>query len=90
MDKKIIAFNIIYYAVIFFFVAAGREDPSSSLGYGYFILFFWLIAAIVLIFLLARKIIRPVSLLDKIGIFTATPALCIITVRIILFVTHAG
>jgi len=82
MNKGIFVFNIIYYAVIFIFIKKGRDDPSSSLGYGYFILIFWLVAAVVLILLLIKKIIRPKSVLDKIGIFTATPILSIAFVTI--------
>jgi hypothetical protein len=30
----------------------GMDDPSGSLGYGYFIIIFWIIAAALLVFLL--------------------------------------
>jgi hypothetical protein len=82
MNKRIVVFNIIYYAVIFIFIKKGMDDPSSSLGYGYFILIFWIVAAVALILLLVKKIIRPKSVLDKIGIFTATPVLSIAFVTI--------
>lgn len=77
-------FNIIYYAIIFVFIKMGRDDPSSSLGFGYFIIGFWIIAAIVLILLLIKKVIHPKSTLEKIGIFTATPILSIAAVWLIL------
>ncbi|MBN8861706.1 MAG: hypothetical protein J0H29_25205 [Sphingobacteriales bacterium] len=80
MNKLIIVFNIIYYVIIFILIKLGRDDSSSSLGYGIFIIIFWSIAGGVLIFLLTKKIIRPKSLLDKIGIFTATPLLTIVFV----------
>ena len=82
MNKRIVVFNIIYYAVIFIFIKKGIDDPSSSLGYGYFIFIFWIVAAVALILLLFKKIIRPKSVLDKIGIFTATPVLSIAFITI--------
>lgn len=84
MSKRIIAFNIIYYAVIFALVMLGQKDPSSSLGYGYFIMIFWIISAVVLLFLLKKRIIQPRSVLDWIGVVAATPLLCIVIVMIIL------
>jgi hypothetical protein len=86
MNKGIVVFNIIYYAVTFIFIKKGIDDPSSSLGYGYFILIFWIVTAVTLIFLLVKKTIRPKSILDKIGIFTATPILCIAFITIMLSV----
>jgi hypothetical protein len=62
----------------------GRENPSSSLGYGFFIVGFWIVAAVVLVFFLIKKIIRPKSVLDKIGVFMATPVLSIVSVWLIL------
>ncbi len=82
MNKRIVVFNIIYYAVIFIFIKKGIDDPSSSLGYGYFIFIFWIVAAVTLILLLVKKTIRPKSVLDKIGIFTATPVLSIAFITI--------
>jgi uncharacterized membrane protein YobD (UPF0266 family) len=73
MGKKILIFNIIYYMIILALVLMGRRDPSSSLGYGFFIVGFWVIAAIVLMTFLRSSFIRPKSILQKIGVFTATP-----------------
>lgn len=84
MNKKILLFNVFYYTVIVFFVIQGKNDPSSSLGYGYFIIAFWIIAGIILAILLIGKTIRPRSIPDKIGIFTATPVLSIICIMVIL------
>ncbi len=84
MNKKIILFNIVYYAVIIVLIMRGRDDPSSSLGYGYFISIYCAVTALILIYLLIRKIILPKSLLDKIGIFTATPILSIIGIAAIV------
>jgi uncharacterized membrane protein YedE/YeeE len=84
MNKNIVLFNVIFYAVTLFFFQLGRNDPSSSLGYGFFIFFFWILSAIVLVFFLVRRTIWPESLLDAIGIFTATPVLCILIIRLIL------
>ncbi len=83
MGKRILLFNIIYYAVILAFIKMGRDDPSSSLGYGYFIIVFWVIAAIALILLLIRKVIHPKSVLEKIGVFTATPILSLVVIGLI-------
>ncbi len=77
MDKKIVFFNIIYYIIIVVLIKQGRDDPSSSLGYGYFMAIFMGITLLVLVVLLVRKVIRPKSLLDKIGVFTLTPILSI-------------
>ena len=84
MGKRIIIFNLVYYAVILLFVKLGRDDASSSLGYGFFIISFWIVAAVVLIFFLVRKIIDPNTVWERIGIITATPVLSIITVWLIL------
>lgn len=84
VNKRILIFNIIYYAVTLFFIKLGRDDASSSLGYGFFIIGFWVIAAIVLAFFLIKRTIQPKSLLDKIGIFTATPVLSIVAIWLIL------
>src|SRR5689334_17156716 len=82
MGKRILLFNFIYYAVIIGLILSGIKDPSSSLGYGYFIIIFWIISAVLLVFFLIRKIIWPQSLLQKIGVFTATPVLSIVVVMI--------
>ena len=82
MKKEIIIFNVIYYAVTILFIEKGIEDPSSSLGYGFFILIFWIVAVIALIVLLNNKTIHPKSVLDKIGIVTATPVLTIAVITI--------
>jgi hypothetical protein len=84
MGKRILCFNIVYYTVIFLLIKLASDAPSSSLGYGYFIICFWIVAAIILGFLLIRKIICPTSILDKIGIFTATPVLSVIVISLIL------
>ncbi|HRF35560.1 MAG TPA: hypothetical protein PLM56_18800 [Cyclobacteriaceae bacterium] len=84
MGKRILIFNIIYYAVTLFFIKLGRDDASSSLGYGFFIIGFWVIAAITLIFFLIKRVIQPNSIIEKIGIFTATPVLSIVVIWSIL------
>jgi hypothetical protein len=86
MGKRILAFNVIYYGVTLLLIKLGREDASSSLGYGFFIIAFWIIAAIVLAVLIFRKSLRPKSIAEKIGIFTATPVLSIIAISLILAV----
>ena len=83
MKNEIIVFNIIFYAVTIGCIRAGSTDPSSSLGYGFFILFFWIISTVVLIILWSRKIIQAKSLPDKIGMFTATPIISICTIGLI-------
>ncbi|WP_333819796.1 hypothetical protein [Ohtaekwangia sp.] len=84
MGTRILIFNVIYYSIILFLINLGWNDPSSSLGYGYFILFFWIVAGIVLAALLYTKVLQPESTLEKIGIFTATPVVCIVIVWLIL------
>jgi len=84
MNKRLLLFNIIFYAITLTFYYQGKQDPSSSLGYGFFIVGFWGIALVTLIILLAKKVIQPKTVLDKIGIVTATPILCVIAVRLIM------
>lgn len=84
MSKRILIFNIVYYAITLSFVFLGREDPSSSLGYGYFIIVFWVIAGIALFLFLLKKFIWPKSFFDKVGLFTATPILSMVAVFLIL------
>lgn len=85
MNKRILAFNIVYYAVTLIFINLGRDDASSSLGYGFFIVGFWLASAVVIVFFLINKIIQPKSILDKVGVFMATPVLSIVAICLILF-----
>ncbi len=84
MNKRLLLFNIIFYAITFTFYYQGKQDPSSSLGYGFFIMFFWGIALVTLIVLLVKKIIQPKTILDKIGIITATPILCVVAVGLMM------
>jgi len=83
MGKRILIFNIIYYAIFLALIKQGQNYPSSSLGYGYFVFVFWIVAAITLVLLLISKIIRPESILQKIGIFTATPALTFLVIALL-------
>src|SRR5664279_2567155 len=84
MNRKILFFNIVFYFVTFAFYNQGKQDPSSSLGYGFFIIGFWAVALLTLIILLTKKAIQPKTILDKIGIVTATPVLCVVTVGLIM------
>lgn len=86
MGQRILIFNVIYYGVTLLLVKLGHDDASSSLGYGFLIVGFWIIAAVVLIFFLIRKTFQPKSVLEKIGIFTATPILSIVAVWLVLIV----
>lgn len=83
MATRIFIFNIIYYGITFLFVKAIRDDMSSSLGYGFFIIGFWIVAGLLLDFLLRQKIIQPTSFFQRIGVFTATPVLSIVAVWLI-------
>lgn len=73
MNKNIIYANVLFYAVLFLLVGFGKSDASSSLGYGFFIIIFLALSMTALIFLLVKKIIRPRTFADKLGIFTVTP-----------------
>lgn len=84
MGRRILIFNVIYYGVTLLLIKLGRDDASSSLGYGFFIIAFWVIAAIGLAVLIIRKSLRPKSIIEKIGIFTATPVLSILAISLIL------
>lgn len=80
MNLRILIFNLVFYAVTLSFYVKGRQDPSSSLGYGFFVYGFWGVALVILLILMTKKIIQPKTILDKIGIVTATPLLCIFLV----------
>ncbi|WPQ65197.1 hypothetical protein SIO70_10105 [Chitinophaga sancti] len=84
MSKTIILFNVIYYAIIIGLIKLGQDDPSSSLGYDYFIIMFWGIAAFLLVFFLIKRIIYPKTIFEKIGVFTATPLISIMVFMIIM------
>lgn len=84
MNKRIIFFNVVYYLITFVLIGQGWNDQSSSLGYGFLIVIFWAVAAVVLAVLWNRKVIRPKSIADKIGIFAATPVLMIVVVSLIV------
>ncbi len=73
MSKGVIVFNVIYYFITIVLIMQGRKDQSVSLGYGILLIGFWIVAIVILFFLLAKKIMYPRSILDKIGVFTATP-----------------
>ena len=83
MNKRLLLFNIIFYAITLTFYYQGKQDPSSSLGYGFFILGFWAVALLTLVILLTKKVIQPKTIVDKIGIVTATPTLCVVAVGLI-------
>jgi len=83
MNGKIIVFNFIFYLITLLFYYQGKQDPSSSLGYGFFIFGFWGVSIVTLIILLAKKVIQPKTILDKIGVVTATPVLCLLAVGLI-------
>lgn len=78
MNKGLLLFNIIFYLITLTLYYQGKQDPSSSLGYGFFIVGFWVVALVTLLILLTKRVIQPKTMLDKFGIVTATPILCII------------
>src|SRR5690348_1473653 len=82
MNKLIIVCNIVFYFITLLLYAAARQNPSASLGYGFLLVIFWGAAAITLIILLATKVIRPRSILDKVGIVLATPIFSLIIVTL--------
>jgi heme exporter protein D len=84
MNKGLILFNIIFYAITLTLYYQGKQDPSSSLEYAFFIIGFWVVALVTLLILLAKKILQPKTILDKIGIVTATPILCLIAVQLFI------
>jgi hypothetical protein len=83
MQQSIVFFNIIFYFITLFFYYQARQDPSTSLGYGLLIMGFWIIMFLILLVGLLTKKIRPVSIGDKIGIFTATPVICLVIMYIL-------
>lgn len=83
MNGNILIFNFIFYFITLLFYYQGKQDPSSSLGYGLFIIVFWGVSIVTLIILLTKKIIQPKTTLDKLGVVTATPVLCILAVALI-------
>ena len=88
MGKRILLFNIVYYAVLLIFVQLSREHPSESLGYVFFVVAFWVVAGIVLAFFLRRRIIWPQTFLQGLGVFAATPILTLAVGWLIAAVNH--
>jgi len=84
MNKKILFFNLVFYAITVALYYQGKQDPSSSLGYGIFIIGFWAVALLTLIILLTKKVIQPKTNVDKIGVITETPILCVFVVVLIM------
>lgn len=84
MSRGIIFFNLVYYIATIVLIMQGRADQSVSLGYGLILIGFWIVAIFILCFLLLKKIIYPVSLLDKVGVFMATPILSLGIIACIL------
>lgn len=82
MNKRIIVCNIVFYFITLLLYAAARQNPSGSLGYGFLLVIFWGAAAITLITLLATKVIRPRSILDKVGVVLAIPIFSLIIVTV--------
>lgn len=85
MNSRIIIFNVIYYLIEILLLVQTKMDESSTLGYIYFLAIFWLIAFITLIVLLMRKVIKPQSFLDKVGVFTATPVVGVFLIWLFSF-----
>jgi hypothetical protein len=79
MSRRIIAFNIIYYAVILILLwwlkYYDTNDSSFPFSPGYLIFGFGIVSLLTLIVLMAVNFINPRSNLDNIGIFTAMPFL---------------
>jgi hypothetical protein len=88
MNQRIILFNVLYYLITLVLIGKGRIDPSSSLGYGFLIIIFWVIAGVALAALLITRVINPKSIVDKIGIFTATPILTLVVVSLLVGLTE--
>jgi hypothetical protein len=84
MQPSIVFFNVAFYIVTFICYFKARQDPSASLGYGFFIVGFWLVMSVILLIGLITRKIRPVSIADKIGVFTATPVICLIVLYILM------
>jgi hypothetical protein len=79
MSRRIIAFNIIYYAVILILLGwlkyYDTNDSNFPFSPGYFIFGFGIASLITLIVLMGVNFINPKSNVDNIGIFTAMPFL---------------
>ena len=84
MNKRLILFNVIFYAITLTLYYQGRQDPSSSLGYGFLIIAFWALALLTLIIFLTKNVIQTETILDKIGAITATPILCVAAIGFII------
>ena len=78
MKRNILLFNVAYYFIIILLFLQGKSDPSSSLGIGILILGFWAVALIGLLILVTKRVIVAETALDKVGVFTATPVLCLL------------
>jgi glucan phosphoethanolaminetransferase (alkaline phosphatase superfamily) len=84
MNINILVFNILFYFVTLLLYYNGKQDPSSSLGYGFLIVAFWGVSLLVLLILLSKKVIQPKTILDKVGVVTATPLVCLIIVGVMM------
>ena len=82
MNTPLLVFNIVFYGILLILYGQARQDPSSSLGVGFFALFIFALFPILQILLWRTKIIKVTSILDKIGMITATPVLPILFIII--------
>jgi hypothetical protein len=86
VNSRLIVINVLYYLVIFIFFFQGRSQPSSSLGYGFFVLGFWIISGVALIILIAKNWIPTNGIWNKVGVFLATPCVCLLMIGIMVLV----
>lgn len=87
MNKVLLLFNIVFYAITWSLFFEAKDDPGSGLGYGIIILAFWVISFLVLMFLLYKKLIEPVTLADKIAVITATPLLSFLVILLLKWIS---
>lgn len=78
MNIPLLILNIAFYTIILVLYEEARRDPSASLGIGFAFMFIFILFPVIQFILWLVKIIRVRTILDKIGMLTATPLIPII------------
>jgi hypothetical protein len=82
MNIPLLILNITFYTIILILYEEAQRDPSASLGIGFAFMFIFILFPVLQFILWRVKIIRVKTIVDKIGMLTATPLIPIVVFSI--------
>lgn len=82
MNIPLLILNIAFYTIILVLDGEAHRDPSASLGIGFALMFIFILFPVLQFILWRVKIIRVKTIIDKIGMVTATPLIPIVVILV--------